>query len=119
MTIQEQIRREANNLEKELIDRYGYRNIELTTVFLVDWTKKIFEQGAGAALELANKWISVEDELPNNSDIVLVKYKCEQYELSINSNRLRMNISFYSKPAKRWIIDDNCKVIFWRPVETE
>jgi len=70
-----------------------------------------------AGVEFAQEWISVEKELPKDSEIILVKYRCDGYELPVNIGRLRMCLSFYSVPAKKWQIDNNCKVVFWRPIE--
>jgi len=73
---------------------------------------KAFKAGA----EFAQRWIDVDEELPN-SEMVLVKYRCDSYELPVNIGRLRMCISFYSVPTKKWQIDNNCTVVFWRPIE--
>ena len=70
-----------------------------------------------AGVEWAQEWISVENELPTECELVLIKYRCDAYELPMNVGRLRMCISFYSTPAKKWQVDNNCKVVFWRPIE--
>ena len=65
-----------------------------------------FKEGANFALELANKWVSVEEELPEENTVILVK---NTYDILTG----KRTGSYFIDIGNRTI----GKVTHWRPIE--
>ena len=68
--------------------------------------KEAFKSGA----DFAQRWISVEEEMPENSDVVLIKE-----ETLVNAIT-----GYFSTYYKSWIsypFNKDVKVTHWRPIE--
>lgn len=62
--------------------------------------KKIpFESGWDAAIEFAQRWIPVEEELPENDDEVLTKTSDEWYRVIVFINRFPSQVTHW-RPIK-------------------
>ena len=94
------IKEEASKLRKEFDGKYDIgTNLRAQDVSV--WIEETYIEAA----EYVQKWISIEDELPETNEQVIVKFE--------NSEGCWYGISNYVKQDKKW---DNFSPSHWRPI---
>ena len=88
---------------------------EITNVFnSVD--SKIVEESFLKGAEFANKWIDIDDELPNDRDIVLI-YVNNKFKTVGCYNYIRDLWYFYDFSENEFYeLSKNDIVLFWKPI---
>lgn len=70
-----------------------------------------FENGFNAGIEFAQRWIPVEEELPETNEF-------EESRICLIKNRYAIDIGRYYSNKKRWFLSSsNFEVTHWRYVE--
>ena len=97
---------------KEFAENYGKEN-----KYAFD-KKSIAEIAFKLGVDFAQRWISVEDELPEQTNVVLCR------KLNKETNEYEYAVASYNKTIKKWIVEYSLIDIrfeyipeHWRPIE--
>lgn len=70
---------------------------------------EMYDQAFNEGVEFAQRWIPIEDELPDTNEF-------DESEICLVKNEYRIATGRYYSNAKQWFPGD-MKVTHWRPIE--